>query len=1174
MGKLGLVFAGGGGKGAYEVGVWKAFKEFGIDKNISAVSGTSVGGLNGALFTKGDFEQGLEVWQKMSPEKILQINPEQVISALGKIIPQTRILTVIGEKLGFLKSEGIFTQKGLESIIRGSLKDGELKDKIPLYICATDVSDSLSLKPIYKKLNDLDYETIVQYLLATSAIPVAFPKTEVEGLTLLDGFLADNTPMKPIIENEGCDKVIVVMLGRSETITKEKLNYPDVSFWEIVPSGNTKEGLGSLDFKSETANHLIEMGYNDTLKILQNLYEFMLIEQEYIEKGDTIRIQDNGFKKAITNNSILRSEYKQLEKNYSDTNSLAYLLSNPKHNKALVETSKKDITNIDTLKKELELSIDKFDIELIDNELDSVLKQMGNNSKEMSKFAFDSVTSLATNIGKINYQIEQGFFSRFIGAVTGSNHKLQADVNLNFSNAIYANTQMIKKLAQRNNLTLDMCIALGNKVNYLAQNQNHLQLQNNQQFKMIDGLRDAIFTLADITKNAIDNNTSRIEKLEYGQELLNWSHHIKASIKGLNSYDSIMKVVSGYHKITNRHEDDTSGFLYSTLINCGFDEISINPSAFVEYAVDNQDKELKLFEHADKSDFLPVPKSYESHIPIFASIGKIYDTQHIINYDDIASNLEDNYNLNLDTDISGVDFAFELYSGFKISGDIKKSLKESKKDIKDKLDCAIEILKNDKLYDIFQKDIEKLKNKIDDFKVIVPVIGKFSSGKSKLLNTYISNDTKLFEVDTNPTTAIASEIRYGTKNIVKLYDKDDNENEVNLEEFKANDTKDIVYLKYFLNYPKLQHRNDLVLVDMPGFESSNLNHNNAINRYFNKGHHYILALSCETTNDNSILKHIKEILSYGAKFSVIITKSDKKLPKHIDELTKVVRNNILHKYPNEDFFIGVTSSFKNRLEDFEKIVDSIYEDSNNIFKYNIQDNVAVVLENIKQNYKKILNAPNDTIEFEKKIVTDKQMFEDEISKLNAKLNELKFTIISDGKNRLTDKTKSVLEANISSLASSAKSNTLSNTITELLRPSLNSLFKNIIEESLNRVQKESLSISNDLNFSLSISQIDTELGFFGTIKNFLFNTLEKEIKEKLRNNTIPNVVNDISNNITQELETLFENIKKSVDEQIINKRRKSEQITQEIKEQMSLKTEEFEELQSNYKESLEKLERL
>ena len=47
---LGLVLSGGGAKGAYEVGVWQALEEAGIASNITAISGTSVGAINAALF--------------------------------------------------------------------------------------------------------------------------------------------------------------------------------------------------------------------------------------------------------------------------------------------------------------------------------------------------------------------------------------------------------------------------------------------------------------------------------------------------------------------------------------------------------------------------------------------------------------------------------------------------------------------------------------------------------------------------------------------------------------------------------------------------------------------------------------------------------------------------------------------------------------------------------------------------------------------------------------------------------------------------------------------------------------------------------------------------------------------------------------------------------------------
>ncbi|HMM69555.1 MAG TPA: patatin-like phospholipase family protein, partial [Gudongella oleilytica] len=50
----GLVLEGGGAKGSYHVGVYKALLEEGIP--IGGVAGTSIGALNGAMIVQGDFE--------------------------------------------------------------------------------------------------------------------------------------------------------------------------------------------------------------------------------------------------------------------------------------------------------------------------------------------------------------------------------------------------------------------------------------------------------------------------------------------------------------------------------------------------------------------------------------------------------------------------------------------------------------------------------------------------------------------------------------------------------------------------------------------------------------------------------------------------------------------------------------------------------------------------------------------------------------------------------------------------------------------------------------------------------------------------------------------------------------------------------------------------------------
>ena len=70
--EYGLVLAGGGTKGAYEVGVWKALKEMNI--NITAVVGASIWALNGALFLQDDFMATEKMYENIKIDNIMNVN--------------------------------------------------------------------------------------------------------------------------------------------------------------------------------------------------------------------------------------------------------------------------------------------------------------------------------------------------------------------------------------------------------------------------------------------------------------------------------------------------------------------------------------------------------------------------------------------------------------------------------------------------------------------------------------------------------------------------------------------------------------------------------------------------------------------------------------------------------------------------------------------------------------------------------------------------------------------------------------------------------------------------------------------------------------------------------------------------------------------------------------------
>ena len=70
--EYGIVLEGGGAKGAYQVGAWKALREAGV--KIKAVAGTSVGALNGALICMDDIDRAEKLWKNIRYSSIMDLS--------------------------------------------------------------------------------------------------------------------------------------------------------------------------------------------------------------------------------------------------------------------------------------------------------------------------------------------------------------------------------------------------------------------------------------------------------------------------------------------------------------------------------------------------------------------------------------------------------------------------------------------------------------------------------------------------------------------------------------------------------------------------------------------------------------------------------------------------------------------------------------------------------------------------------------------------------------------------------------------------------------------------------------------------------------------------------------------------------------------------------------------
>lgn len=283
--KIGLVLAGGGGRGAYHIGVWKALREAGLDQYVSAISGTSVGGLNAALFLQGDLERAEEIWKNLSVEKILtprngfhadlqhtDYEPKKY-SGLYLYIREG-LLKIIEENLDtsiFDKSE-----KNCYMTCRRTQnkKDRDSYEEMFTHPDGTkDCKIYVNGRATYFNMRGFSDRDRIKILLATSAMPFIFPKEKIGDCYYMDGGWTDNLPVEPLYRIEKCDRIVVVHLTTNDGRIKRE-QFPAAKIFEIRPQ--KEQGgffAGILDFRAQSAADRIQQGYHDTIKMFQDIRE-------------------------------------------------------------------------------------------------------------------------------------------------------------------------------------------------------------------------------------------------------------------------------------------------------------------------------------------------------------------------------------------------------------------------------------------------------------------------------------------------------------------------------------------------------------------------------------------------------------------------------------------------------------------------------------------------------------------------------------------------------------------------------------------------------------------------------------------------------------------------------------------------------------------------------------
>ncbi|MGH4138804.1 patatin-like phospholipase family protein [Clostridium sp.] len=247
--KYGLVFGGGGAKGAYEIGVWKALNELEID--VKVVVGTSVGALNGAIMVQGDFDVALSMWTDMTMRKVIDMGQEENFSE-EKNLSVASIISIIKNSI----LSGGMDVTPLKELLYKVIDEKKIRaSKINFGIVTFSLTD---FSPVNIFIKDIPEGKLIDYLLASSCFPTFKPQM-IDNKRYIDGGIYNNIPVS-LISSKIKNIIVVDVSGVGRT---KKV---DTSNNEIIYIKNSQYLGRTLQFEPETVKSSMNFGYFDTLR--------------------------------------------------------------------------------------------------------------------------------------------------------------------------------------------------------------------------------------------------------------------------------------------------------------------------------------------------------------------------------------------------------------------------------------------------------------------------------------------------------------------------------------------------------------------------------------------------------------------------------------------------------------------------------------------------------------------------------------------------------------------------------------------------------------------------------------------------------------------------------------------------------------------------------------------
>lgn len=274
----GLVLEGGGAKGAYQVGAIKALVEMGYE--FSAVTGTSIGAINGAFFACHKLDEIYEIWEEGEITRVINTDKKLLKKILDFDFSSKDIFQIF-EYLIDLINNGGFDITPLRNLLKEKIDEEFIRQsEIDFGLVTVSFTD---FEPLEVFIDDIPEGRLIDYIIASASLPI-FKLKKIDGKSYLDGGFYNNIPINLVAKKQLKDIIVIETEGIGR---KKKIDETDLNIIRIRPS---RKVARTIEVDPKIMKDNLRLGYLDAKRVInkyrsKNYYiEMNQPESEFIKE--------------------------------------------------------------------------------------------------------------------------------------------------------------------------------------------------------------------------------------------------------------------------------------------------------------------------------------------------------------------------------------------------------------------------------------------------------------------------------------------------------------------------------------------------------------------------------------------------------------------------------------------------------------------------------------------------------------------------------------------------------------------------------------------------------------------------------------------------------------------------------------------------------------------------